>query len=216
MKKAIAVFDIDGTVLKNNSAERIFVRYMLARGELGMLGGIHFVIRFLSNSFVNWVRATKGNKSYLKGKSVRRIDELAEMCFREEIIPRIPDWAIRQIEEHRNEGLEIVLLSGTLDVLLSRLQRFFRADHSHGSALSVKDGCYTGDIHGVFPYGRAKAEIVRASYSSDAYDLSASYAYANHLTDLDFLELFGHSILVNPDSRTLKRVKNCDVGIVNY
>jgi HAD superfamily hydrolase (TIGR01490 family) len=216
MKKAIAVFDIDGTVLKDNSAERIFVRYLLAKGELGPLDGINFAIRFLSASFGGWVSATKGNKSYLKGKSARRIDELAEACFREEIVPRISDWALRRIEEHRNEDLEIILLSGTLDVLLLRFQRFLHADRAHGSVLSVTDGTYTGDIRGVFPYGRAKAGIVRSSYASDSYDLSASYAYANHYSDLDFLELIGHATLVNPDSRTLGRSKNRGIDIVYY
>ena len=216
MKKAIAVFDIDGTVLKDSSAERIFVRYLLAKRELGLLGGIHFAIRFLSTSFRDWVSATKGNKSYLKGKSARQIDELAEMCFREKILPKISDWAIRQIEEHRKKGFEIVLLSGTLDVLLLRFQSFFHADHAHGSVLSVTNGNYTGDIRGVFPYGRAKAEIVRAAYASDPYDLSASYAYANHLSDLDFLELFGHPALVNPDSRTLDMSKNRKIYLISY
>lgn len=216
MKKAIAVFDIDGTVLKDNSAERIFVRYLLAKGKLGPLGGINFAIRFLSASFGSWVSATKGNKSYLKGKSVCRMDELAEECFREEIVPRISDWALHRIEEHRNEGLEIILLSGTLDVLLLLFQRFLHADRTHGAILSVSDGIYTGDTRGVFPYGRAKAGIVRASYVPDTYDLSASYAYANHYSDLHFLELFGHATLVNPDSRTLGRSKNREIDIVYY
>lgn len=216
MKRAIAVFDIDGTVLKDTSAERIFIRYLIAKGQLDLIDGIHYALYFLSTSFRDWARATKGNKSYLKGKNARRMDEFADECFRERIEPRISDWAIGRIEKHRSEGLEIVLLSGTLDVLLDRFQRFFHADHAHGSVLSVEDGRYTGHIDGVYPYAETKAELVRSSYAADSYDLSASHAYANHHSDFVFLELFGHPTIVNPGSRTFERSKNRKIDIVCY
>ena len=216
MKKAIAAFDIDRTVLTGTSAERIFVRYLLSKGELSAVHGAYFVKHFLVTFPRNWTMASKGNKSYLEGKSRSRIEKLAEECFREEIVPKISGMARRKMEEHRACGLEIVLLSGTLDVLLWGFQEYLGADHAHGSNLEVSGGRYTGDICGIYPYGRAKAEIVRTYYDCDPYDLSASYAYADHVSDFEFLKLFGHPAVVNPTPRLIAKARKVGIDAVFF
>ena len=214
--KAIAIFDIDGTVLPEGSAERYLLRYLSARGEVGIHNAVSFVGRFLLTLPTSWLMATKGNKFYLRGKSQRRIEQLAEACFYEEIAPRISRLARQKIEEHRDSGLEIVLLSGTLDVLLRHFQTHLRADHAHGATLEAAGGRYTGRISGVYPYGASKAKVVRTCYGSGSYDLSASYAYADHLSDLEFLELLGHPAVVNASSRLIRNAKRKGIGAVLF
>ena len=212
MKKAIAVFDIDGTILKGTSAERIFVRFLLTRGELRLTDGINFVRHFLATFPRNWIKATKSNRFYLKGKKCDDVEALAEECFFSEIVSRVSTIARSKIEKHKSDALEIVLLSGTPDFLLRHFQEYLGADHAHGSMLTVSKGRYTGDIDGIYPYGSAKAEIVQTYYGSDRYDLSASYAYANHITDFAFLKLFGYPTLANPTPRLAAKAK--EVGII--
>ena len=207
MKRTIAVFDIDGTLLKDTSAERIFVKFLLFRGELSLFNGANFIIHFLETFPRNWIMATKGNRFYLKGREANRFDELAEECFRTRIVPRISKVAREKIEEHRSDGLEVVLLSGTPQLLLRHFQAYLGAEHAHGSTLKISDGRYTGHIDGVYPYGRVKVEIVWDYYGGGSYDLSASYAYADHISDFEFLQLFGHPTLVNPTSRLAAKAK---------
>ncbi len=216
MKKTIAAFDIDGTILPDNSAERIFIKYLIGKGELRIADAARYFMHLLARLPLGWIRATKGNKSYLKGKSSIRLAGLAEECFHDGIAPRISDRAREKIEEHRSRGDEIVLLSGTLDLLLERFTEHLGADHSHGSILTTSDGKYTGEIEGIYPYGSAKAEIVQSNYSLDLYDLSASFAYANHLTDLEFLGLFGHPALANPNPRLAAEAKKQGLEIIHF
>lgn len=214
--KSIAVFDIDGTILKDSSAERIFVRYLISRGELNIANAFHFLGYLLLTFPRNRILALKGNRFYLRGKSVSRIEELAGECFREEISSRISDVARGMIEEHRSKGLEIVLLSGTLDVLLRHFKEHLGADSAHGSSLTVSNGRYTGYISGSYPYGRAKAEIVRSYYDCRSYDLSTSYAYANDTSDFEFLMLFGKPLLANPTTRLIGKAKRKGIDIVYF
>lgn len=216
MKKTIAAFDIDGTILPRKSAERIFIRYLAVRRELHITDAVRYAMCLLAGLPRGWIRATKGNKSYLKGKSASRIDSLAEECFGEEIVPRISDRVREKIEERRSRGEEIVLLSGTLDLLLERFAAHLGADHSHGSNLIISGGRYTGEIDGIYPYGSAKAEIVRSNYSLDLYDLSSSFAYANHLSDLEFLQLFGHPALANPNPRLAIEARKRGIDIIHF
>ena len=211
MKKAIAVFDIDGTLLKGTSAERIFVRYLLSKGELHLINGFNVLWYFCKTFHRNWVMATKGNRFYLKGKKVDRIEELGEECFRAEIMPRISNSAIRMIREHRGNGYKIVLLSGTPDFLLKHIHDHLETDFAYGSTLEVFEGHYTGCMSGLYPYGRAKADIVRTHFGHDQYDLTASYAYADHFSDIEFLKLFGHPIIVNPSPKLAAKVKKLGI-----
>ena len=201
MKQAIAVFDIDGTILKGISGERLFLRYLLKKGELHTSDAVNCLIHFFTTFTFDWWLATKGNKNYIKNKNKKHIERLAEKCFKEKIIPRISQNAQKKIDEHREAALKIVLLSGTPDFLLRFFHSHLKADFSHGSNLTVDNDVYTGKINGTFPFGKAKARIIKNNYPAESYDLSASYAYADHYTDFHFLNLFGHPFIVNPDSR---------------
>jgi HAD superfamily hydrolase (TIGR01490 family) len=201
VNQAIAVFDVDGTLLRTSSAESIFVRYLMSSGELGAVDGARFLRHFAMTFRGSRRLASGGNRFYLKGKSVSRIEGLAADCFRERIAAEISDVAWRRMKEHKACGLETVLLSGTLDVLLRLLQQHLGADHAHGSTLAVSGGCYTGELLGIYPRGAEKAEIVRTHYGQGSYDLSASYAYADDVSDFELLRLFGHPAVVNPTRR---------------
>jgi CDP-diacylglycerol--glycerol-3-phosphate 3-phosphatidyltransferase len=173
---------------------------------------VHFIASFLRS----WVMATRGNKYYLKGKDSERIRQLTEECFQAEIVPLISDPARRKIEEHRADGMDIVLLSGTLDVLLRCFQQHLKADHAHGSTPRVVNGCSTGEVEGVHPYGNGKAEIVLTHYGGSSYDLSSSYAYADRISDLPLLRLFGHPAFVNPNARMRAKAKALGIEIARF
>ena len=54
-------------------------------------------------------------------------------------------------------------------------------------------------------HAEAKADCVRALAEQEGYDLAECTAYSDSHTDLPFLELVGHPVVVNPD-RKLRRV----------
>ena len=216
MKKTIAVFDVDRTIIKGTSCERLFVDYLRNKGVIGFSQKFSFAKRFIFTIFRNKIMATKGNKYYLKGLEKQKTDEMAKEFFNVEIIPRISEDAVKKIEEHRKEGMEIVLLSGTLEVLMKLLQKHLNVERVHCSDMEIVEGKYTGDIIGKFPFGSAKADIIRMNYSSDKYDLSASYAYGDHPTDLGFLQVFGHGFIVNPDAKLEQKAKKKGVGVVRF
>ena len=216
MRKRLAVFDIDGTILKSTSAEKIFFRFLLSRGELHLAEGINFARRFLATFPRSWVLATKGNRSYLKGKDCDHVGMLADECFRNAIIPRILETAQKMIKKHKSNGFEIVLLSGTPDFLVHRFQEYLGADHAHGSTLEILKGRYTGNHVGLFPYGQAKAEIIKVHYGRDPYDLSVSHAYADHISDFEFLRLFGYPTIVNPSSQLAAKAKEFGIKTMYF
>ena len=70
--------------------------------------------------------------------------------------------------------------------------------------MAVEDGRYTGAID-FYAYGENKAVALRELAEREGYDLEASYAYSDSVTDAPMLGAVGHAFVVNPD-RTLRRL----------
>jgi phosphoserine phosphatase len=77
-------------------------------------------------------------------------------------------------------------------------------DRVVATRMVVEDGAYTGEID-FYAYGEGKAEAMRELASEHGYDLGASYAYSDSMTDLPMLAAVGHPTAVNPD-KALRKV----------
>lgn len=192
-----AIFDIDNTLLKGRSSERIFIRYLRARGIITFRDILRFIFTSLGNLITFRGLNYRRNKSYLKGKDSRVIEEAAKRCFKERVLPYISQEALEEIRKKREEGYLIVLLSGTLDVLIQQFKEYCSADVAIGTDLERSDGMLTGELHGVHPYGHGKALLLGELTSSMGISLTDSYGYADHLSDVEFLHMVGHPVAVN-------------------
>jgi len=199
MATTAAVFDVDGTILRGRSAERTFIRHLLRRGVLSAAAVVRYLRRLLATLPRDGILATY-NRTYLRGMSRDLCREIAEECFRDLLRPRISAAAVSRIEEHRRDGHEIVLLSGTLDFLVEHFREEIGADRARATVLEVENGTYTGEVVGPFVYGAGKVEVVHREIAG-AYDLPRSWAYADARADFAMLQLFGHAVLVNATGR---------------
>ncbi|HHT9131471.1 MAG TPA: HAD family hydrolase [Candidatus Tripitaka californicus] len=192
-----AIFDIDNTLLKGRSSERIFIKYLLKKGTITPLDILRFLCTFLFNLLTLQGLYLKNNKSYLKGKEPAIVREEARCCFREHIAPFITPKAREEIERKKAGGYTIILVSGTLDVLVEEFKEALGASAAVGSNLQRTDGLFTGRLEGIHPYGQGKASILQRLALQMDIDLKNSYAYADHYSDVEFLGMVGHPMAVN-------------------
>lgn len=199
-KRIAAVFDVDGTLIANDSLERIFVRFLWRYGELRASD-----LARLAGGAISALAAghspLKANKAYLRGKQANHLERLAWDCFKQEIERRLLPGAIARLRWHQRAGHCVVLLSGTLDLLLAPLAEHLGVHARVGTEIEVADHCLTGRIAGLHPFGAAKAECLTAMNRAGAFDLARSFAYADHYADRYLLATVGHPVAVNPDRR---------------
>lgn len=197
MTNTCAVFDLDGTIIRLSS-EQVFLTHLLTRGEIPMPNLLAWTVGFLK---VRQLPAAKANKVYLRGLEEARLRALAQNCFveslRASISPRIPEL----MRFHREEGRTIVLMSGSLELLVTPFHEHFQTDMMVAHKLEVVNGRLTGNRVGLHPYAQNKAKLALQLAAAHGFDLGGSYAYGNHHTDAHKLELFGHPVAVNPDRR---------------
>lgn len=195
MARVAAIFDVDQTLVQGYT-ERLFFWHLLSCGLLTPRAALAYLARLAVSPGKRHC-----NKSYLAGQRVEGILHRARECFREQILPRLSPVGLACVREHQAAGHAIVLLTGSLIFLLRPLQELAGAEWLIATELVENGGHFTGEIRGLHPRGPNKAILVQELARRQDLDLSRSYAYGDHLSDLPLLELVGHPVAVNPRPR---------------
>ena len=140
----------------------------------------------------------------LRGFSPEQMRELVGEALEPVLRPLVYDEPLRLVEHHRERGEPSYIVSAALQEVVEAIAVDLGFDGALGTVCEVENGVYTG--RGVRSlHGEHKALAVRELADERGYDLAESTAYSDSHTDLPFLEVVGHPIVVNPD-RALRRV----------
>jgi len=137
------------------------------------------------------------------GWDVQQVRDIVAETLSELIEPLVYREATDLIAEHRRAGRDVVIVSSSGAEVVEPIGAMLGADHVVATRMVVQDGRYTGEI-AFYAYGENKAAAVRELAAERGYDLAASYAYSDSVTDLPMLAAVGHPHAVNPD-RALRR-----------
>jgi len=211
-----AIFDVDGTLLPGASMEK---RFMKALWKAGLLP-LPNLLRYLGYAFKttlqgDWESGFKGNKLYLKNLPVNTVEQLGDRLVDEEIIPSLAGKGFQKVRELRQQGFKILLMTGSPDLLLKPLLPLYKPDYQIACRLEVKAGKFTGRMIGEHPYGVEKKKILQELKVELQIDFQESLVFANHHSDAEHMELFGHPVAVNP-TRRLKEIAMKKGWIVEY
>jgi HAD superfamily hydrolase (TIGR01490 family) len=202
--RAAAIFDLDGTLLSGTSAERLWVQRAV---RTGLLSPLHLAAG-AAWAWAAWaLRRTASpfeQKPYLRG-ACAPWEELAGVCVASDVLPRLRPRLVARVAEHRAAGDIALLLTGTPDVLGTRIAAALNFDAVIASRLERCGDRFTGRVLPPHPYGDGKRVALAAWAARAGVDLGRSHAYANRSSDIAHLEAVGHAHAVAAD-RGLRRV----------
>ena len=161
-----------------------------------------FVARGASHESVR--RVAEDGLKILAGYTPEELRELVAEAMEPILRPLIYAEPLKLVEEHHSRGEPVYIVSATLQEIVDAIATDLGFDGALGTVIEVKDGKYTGravrSLH-----AEAKADCVRELAEREGYDLAECTAYSDSHTDLPFLEIVGHPVVVNPDRR-LRRI----------
>jgi HAD superfamily hydrolase (TIGR01490 family) len=208
MSRSAAFFDLDKTVIARSS--------VLAFGRPFYQGGLINRRAVLKSSYAQFVYLVNGAdeeqmermRAYLtdmcRGWEVEQVKQIVAETLHDLIDPIIYEEAAALIEEHRAAGRDVVIVSSSGEEVVSAIGELLGADHVIATRMVVEDGRYTGEI-AYYAAGPNKATAIVELAQAKGYDLSASFAYSDSITDAPMLEVVGHPTAVNPD-KALRRL----------
>lgn len=196
--KSAAFFDLDNTLLPGEASEVRFFRSLWRRGIIGwpeLQASISWLLRHVPPLSLQPLREYK---LYLSGKPTEVIEPLAEEFCREALCPLVAADGMRRINDHRQAGHVIILVTGSLDFLIEPIADALQVDHCIAASLERAQGLYTGRVINPLPYGEGKVQLIRALASKLNIELSTCFAYGDSPGDIQLLESVGYPTVVNP------------------
>ena len=145
--------------------------------------------------------------SFIAGKTVEEMDDLARAFFRDVQSDRFFSQGVAEMQRLRGEDKRIVVVSASADVYMRVLPEFMPVDEVICTQCEVRDGRYTGKV-GANCKGEEKVRRISAWLQAGdlAIDRSASSGYGDSPSDAPMLLLTGAPVLVNPKKKLRKRI----------
>jgi HAD superfamily hydrolase (TIGR01490 family) len=196
---AVAVFDVDGTLVQGGT-ERLFFYHLVRTKRLKPRRALRYVLHLAADP-----RSRFHNKSYLAGMEVEDTRRLGRRCFQEIFQQRLRPGVMACVQSHQSAGRQIILLTGSLSFLVLPLKEHLGADWLIATELVQRDRVFTGEIVGLHPLGENKRLLLEELARRHGLDLNRSFAYGDHEEDIPFLSCVARPVAVNP-TRTLKRL----------
>ena len=212
-----AIFDVDGTISATRSTTSLV---WLRQRQTTAWQHRRWLASLAWRAPLAWAadrfdrdRADRMVYAQFAGLSRRRLEDDAEQCCEEVLLPTCFPEALTEMAAHRDAGRRLVLVSGGLDVVLAPLARALGAELL-AQRLVVDGDRLTGRHLGYAVLGEPSAPLTQSARKAAALrrhaevtglDLAASIAYGDSVNDVAMLEAVGTAVAVNPD-RGLARI----------
>ncbi|MBX9246326.1 HAD-IB family hydrolase [Actinotalea ferrariae] len=203
-----AFFDLDKTIIATSSATAFsrpfYAGGLITRRDVLRTAYAQFLF-LLGRADADQTERLRAHLSAMvAGWDVAQVSSIVSETLHLHIEPTVYAEAVALIDEHHAAGRDVVVVSASGSEVVEPIAALLGADRVVATQMEVVDGRYTGGI-AFYAYGENKAAAVRRLADEHGYDLGASYAYSDSITDVPMLEAVGSAAVVNPD-RVLRRL----------
>lgn len=199
---AAAFFDLDKTIIATTStsafARDFYTHGLVSRADALRSAYAHFLYLVGSADADQTERLRAQLSALVAGWDVAKVKEIVADALDSTINPHVYQEAVELIRRHHDAGLDVIIVSASASELVEPIAAVLGADGYVATRMEIVDGHYTGKID-FYAYGEHKGEAIRELAARRGYDLDASYAYSDSITDLPMLGAVGHAFAVNPD-----------------
>ena len=201
-KKAVAFFDVDGTLLKSTIVHYyIWMRSKETPFLLRHLWLVGFLPKIVYYLILDRISRPRFNQVFYRNyrrMNVAETKRLSIEMFEGYLRPKIFPAAVSQIQELKEQGVAIVFVTGSLDFIAQPIADYLAIDAVLAPQLGEQDGQFTGELTTAPLIGEEKAKAVKTYSEQHGISLEASYAYGDSQSDLPMLECVGNPVVVNP------------------
>jgi len=207
-KSYIAFFDLDRTLVRANSSvillRMAYKRNLISLSDILKALWLSFLFRFnlrdtekIISSMVRW----------LSGVSESSLHELVSEAFEDQIKNLISEPAKSEIIAHKNKNAVVVILSSALCPVCRVVADYLDIDDIICTELESAEGKYTGKPAGRLCFGKEKKSRMSDYCENNNKKKEDAWFYSDSIDDLPVLEVVGHSVCVNPDSKLKKKAE---------
>jgi HAD superfamily hydrolase (TIGR01490 family) len=225
MEKAVAVFDLEGTLFKRSSNFMREIRNSRKRGVMSRVKVATFDISLmmilicykmlLVGELEMRAAIIKRMAALLKGSAEREIAQRARV-FAAKYMDLLRPEISRVLQDHKTKGHTTILFSGMLQPYVEAVKQELGIDIAISTECEIKDGYYTGRLASIPCLGERRAHVLGELINKLDYkiNLGESFAYGDAIFDRYFMGMVGNPVAVHPDKKLAEFAKEHGWSIV--
>ena len=199
----IAIFDLDNTLLSGDSDYswgQFLVRHNLVDPDQYAQANNKF--------FQDYQQGVLDIHEYsafcfepLTRYSMEELARFHSMFMDEYIRPMMGNKARQLVQQHRDQGHDLLVITATNSFITSPIVREFGIETVLATDPKKVDGRYTTEIEGIPCFKEGKVKRLEEWLASTGKSLDGSWFYTDSVNDLSLLELVEHPVAVDPDQK---------------
>ncbi|MFI8480256.1 HAD family hydrolase [Pseudomonas sp. NPDC078700] len=199
----LALFDLDNTLLGGDS-DHAWGDYLCERG---ILDGVAYKNRN-DEFYQDYLAGTLNITDYLNftldilGRTeMSQLKQWHDDFMRDCVEPIILAKAEALLEQHRQAGDKLVIITATNRFVTGPIAERLGVDTLLATECEMADGRYTGRTTDIPCFKEGKVTRLNRWLEETGYSLEDSYFYSDSMNDLPLLEQVAHAFAVDPDPR---------------
>jgi HAD superfamily hydrolase (TIGR01490 family) len=205
----LAIFDFDGTLSRghlwvgiakhhqqNKVKRRTLFLYLFSHLPFWLAARVK-----LYSDEKNRARWGEGLPVLFKGYTKEEVHHIFEWVTDQYFIPVLRQDVMEILQEQKNKGSKVMILSGMITDFLEVISTRIGADYVVGTRPELVNNKYTGRIIKPLCFGENKAKYLSSFIQQHQLDvdLRRSSAYADSIYDMSVFQLVGNPVATYPD-----------------
>lgn len=209
---ALAIFDLDNTLIAGDS-DHLWGEFLVAKNivdaELFKQKNDEFYQDYVDGK-LDIYKYIEFSLSPLAANDMATLDALHKDFMAAVIRPIMLTKAKQLVEEHRQKGDTLLVITATNRFVTEPIVREFGIDNLLAIEVEQIDGRYTGKSFGVPSFKEGKVTRLQDWLKETGHDLHGAFFYSDSHNDIPLLELVETPIVVDGDDQLLEHAKQKD------
>ena len=204
MKKNLAIFDLDNTIL-NGDSDYSWINFLIDIDYVDKdeykKKNQYFYDKYYEGKldYDEWAEFAL---STIKGKRPEEIENLLNKFLSSVIEPMINIYALRLLHNHYHNNDVMLLASATNSVIVTPIAKRLGFKNIVATEVEIVNGVYSGKFQNTPALGEGKLQKVREwMRRNDFSDFKNTIFYSDSINDFPLLLAVNKAVAVNPDNK---------------
>ena len=202
MKRNLAIFDLDNTIL-NGDSDYSWINFLIEKRLVDKdeyeRKNKYFYDQYYQGK-LNYDEWAEFALTTIKGKKPEEIEDVLSKFLREIIEPMINIYALKLLHDHTHNNDIMLLASATNSVIVEPIAKRLGFKNIVSTEVEIIDEIYTGKLLGIPALSEGKLIKVKEwmlQNSIESFDNTSFYS--DSINDLPLLAAVSKPVAVNPD-----------------
>jgi HAD superfamily hydrolase (TIGR01490 family) len=218
MKRNLAIFDLDNTIL-NGDSDYSWINFLIEKRLVDKdeyeRKNKYFYDQYYQGK-LNYDEWAEFALTTIKGKKPEEIEDILSKFLSEIIEPMINIYALKLLHDHTHNNDIMLLASATNSVIVEPIAKRLGFKNIVSTEVEIIDEIYTGKVLGIPALSKGKLIKVKEwmlQNSIESFDNTSFYS--DSINDLPLLAAVSKPVAVNPDDMLRKECRKRSWEIID-